>query len=268
MPLNTFAPNTKVSSALVNDNFAHLADGTYDLPANQLALWRRQAMANFVVGSGGTIPTSGTLIATMAAIVYYVNGKYVSLGATAITFQASKDTYVDLKDDGTIVLVPVANNATSGMTMTTNTDGSNAFRIGKAVTSGTAVTSVVQGGIDFLGNVLYNTDPFGTNIVFFPSYQNSWTDYDTNLWGPGYYYIDKAGRVGMQGLIHNGTTTNGLTLFALPVGMRPGVQVMITATTNGAVCNLHVTTGGLVAIDSNVQSTWLSIASVHFLALN
>jgi hypothetical protein len=91
--------------------------------------------------------------------VAYVNGKKVSPASTPHTYTASKDTYVDLKDDGTYAYVEVANGATSGMTLTTNSDGSNALRIAAVVTSGSAVTAVTQSLFDNLGNRVYNTSP-------------------------------------------------------------------------------------------------------------
>src|SRR5260221_6061972 len=54
--------------------------------------------APFVL-SGLTIGTSGSLSSTIAAGVAYVNGKKVSPASTPHTFTASKDTYIDLKDD-------------------------------------------------------------------------------------------------------------------------------------------------------------------------
>jgi hypothetical protein len=129
---------------------------------------QRRNFTNYVV-SGFVIPTSGTLSATIASGIAYVNGKETVVSAFPKTFTASKDTYVDLKDDGTYAFVEVANGATSGMTLTTNTDGSNALRIGKAVTSGAAVTTITQGqNADPIGNVLYPQGPGSAKLLTNP----------------------------------------------------------------------------------------------------
>lgn len=131
---------------------------------------QRRTLANYVV-SGLTIATSATLSSTVLAGTAYINGKEVLPAAFPKSFTASKDTYVDLKDDGTYAFVEVVNNAPSGMTLALNTDGSNAMRIAKVVTSATAVTGVFQStftagwyGIDFIGNQVYNRSPNPTVI--------------------------------------------------------------------------------------------------------
>lgn len=125
----------------------------------------RQTGANFVY-SNLTIATSGTLVSTIIGGVAYINGKQVTLTNTSITVVLSKDTYVDVKDDGTVVQVPVANGATSGMPITTNADGSNALRIAKVVSSASAITSVVQTGWDPLGNAIYCQDPTAKTLGY------------------------------------------------------------------------------------------------------
>lgn len=167
MSLHTYIPNSVLSSSDHNADHQGLADGTNDTDSNSLQKTRDEAMFDFV-SSGLTIPTSANLISSVAAGIAYINGKRIAFSAVAKTFTASKDTYVDLKDDGTLVYVEVANGATSGMALT-----ANAIRIAKVVTSGVAITKVIQGagifpgagdqqefaGLDPLGNPIYNTDP-------------------------------------------------------------------------------------------------------------
>lgn len=156
MALVTFSPFTKIVSATMNSNLNGLADGTNDTTANSLQTLRKLTLFNHV-NSGCTIPTSANLSSTIASGIAHINGKYVVANTTVKTFTASKDTYVDLKDDGTYAYVEVANGATTGMTLTLNSDGSDALRIAKVVTSGTAVTSVTKTNLDPLGNQIYNT---------------------------------------------------------------------------------------------------------------
>lgn len=159
MALITFSPNTKAKSSEVNSNFATLANGTNDTTGNSLATTRQQSFSNAVL-TGMTIPTSASLLTTIAIGTAFVNGQYVTIGTTVSkTFGASADTYVDIKDDGTIVYIAVANGATTGFAITTNTDGTKALRLAKVVTSASAVTSVSQIGSDILGNILYPVGP-------------------------------------------------------------------------------------------------------------
>lgn len=96
---------------------------------------------SFVV-SGGLPPTSASLVSTTTAVVAYVLGGTgmirTTVDATAKTYTASKDTYVDLGADGTYTYVEVANGAgTPAVT-------ANCTRLAKVVTNGTSVTSVTD----------------------------------------------------------------------------------------------------------------------------
>lgn len=180
MPITTFSPATKILSSTMNTNLAGLADGSLDVTANQLATYRKSVNPGWVV-SGLTIATSANLNSTVAAGVAIVNGKYVAVSSTGITVTASKDTYIYLKDDGTIVTTNnVANNGTSPA-CTTNSDGSNALLLGILISSGTAITTVNQGSptavlplvssvaysvCDGLGNLIYPTSPTPTLIGY------------------------------------------------------------------------------------------------------
>jgi hypothetical protein len=123
-------------------------------------------MGNLVL-SGGIWSTVSGLNGAMTALKGWVNNKFTSTAAIASrAFTASKDTYIDQKDDGTIVYIETANNATTGMTITANSDGSPAMRIGYVATSGAAITAIKQvsilvpsassfSGFDALGNRIY-----------------------------------------------------------------------------------------------------------------
>lgn len=135
---------------------------------------RAREMFSPFVYSGLTMATSASLTTTLLAGTYYVNGKRITIANTPVTVAASKDTYIDLKDDGTVVPVPVANNATAGMTLTLNSDGSNALRVGCLISSGTAIVQSLQNafnlspvapntrnwfGFDPIGNAVYSMHP-------------------------------------------------------------------------------------------------------------
>lgn len=132
-----------------------------DSLGNQEQIERRHAeslLQPFVVS--GLVPgNSVNLSSAISAGVAYVNGKRIITSSTNKTYTASKDTYVDLKDDGTFAYVEVANGATSGMTMTLNSDGTRALRVGKVITSGSAITGVDLNGFDPLGTPVHPTTP-------------------------------------------------------------------------------------------------------------
>lgn len=113
--------------------------GVWDALGGQLDLSPR--LADFVLDrivSGLTLPTSADLTSTLAAGVAWVIGTRVVKAATALTFAASSDTYVDLGKDGTLTLAAVAN-GTAAPAVT-----ANSLRLLKAVTSATAVTGVTN----------------------------------------------------------------------------------------------------------------------------
>lgn len=88
--------------------------------------------------SGMLAPTSVSLSSTTTAGVSYVNGFRVETAATAHTYTASKDTYVYINAGGFFEYSEVANGASAPSTP------ANALLLFKAVTSGTAVTTVTD----------------------------------------------------------------------------------------------------------------------------
>lgn len=108
----------------------------FDDETNPVKRWD-ELMPDYVY-SGGICPTSASLKSTITACVAYVEGHRVSVSATAKTFTASKDTYVDLDKDGAYQYSEVANNAAEPSI------ASDAIRMFKAITNGTGVTTVVD----------------------------------------------------------------------------------------------------------------------------
>lgn len=87
------------------------------------------------------------LTADMSAGVAYVNGIRLSVSAVSNhAFTASKDTYIDLGDNGVLDYNEVANGAASPALAASH------IRLAKVVTNGTDTTSVTQTGNDSLGN--------------------------------------------------------------------------------------------------------------------
>lgn len=81
---------------------------------------------------------SASLVGTLTAGVAYVNGKRIALAASTFVFTASRDTYVDLQDDGTLVYSAVVNGAAEPSAV------ANAIRLCKVVTGVAGITSVVD----------------------------------------------------------------------------------------------------------------------------
>lgn len=85
---------------------------------------------------GMTIATSVDLNSAVTAGYAYVNSTRVDLIETAKLFTASKDTYVDIDDTGTLIYTEVTN-GDPAPTLTSPNE-----RLAKVVTDGTAITSV------------------------------------------------------------------------------------------------------------------------------
>lgn len=85
----------------------------------------------------GMLPaTSANLTSDISTGISYVNGYRISTNATSHTYTASKDTYVYINEGGYFIFSEVANGAAAPSTP------SNSLLLAKAVTNGTAITSV------------------------------------------------------------------------------------------------------------------------------
>lgn len=95
------------------------------------------------------------------------------------------------------------------------------------------------------------------------AYTNGWTDYSAPFGPCGYRKLSN-GMVTFKGIIQGGTAT---PMFTLPVGYRPGYQVLLTAATSvtGGTCRLDVQTDGVV-YHTGGSSGWLSLNNITFLA--
>ena len=93
--------------------------------------------ASFVY-SGLVQATDTDLTADISAGTAYVNGYYVTKAATALTYTASKETYVDLSQTGTYTQSAVTIGAAAPAV------AANSARISKVLTSSTAITTVTD----------------------------------------------------------------------------------------------------------------------------
>jgi hypothetical protein len=111
---------------------------SYDLATSINPVTFRNEAFNDWTYSGMLPPTSASLSSTITAGVSYVNGVRIETSATAHTFTASKDTYVYINSGGYFDYQEVANGASAPTTP------ANDLLLCKVVTSGTAVTSVLD----------------------------------------------------------------------------------------------------------------------------
>lgn len=152
-----------VIMASVDEYFEGLADGTLSTDPIRTVL-----VSNHVV-SGGVVAQSAGLIGTFSNIVFYLKGQRYSGSSIANkTYTASKDTYVDVTAVSggavTVAYNEVANGAASPAL------AANYIRVAKVVTSGAAITSVVQYSTDSLGNTIYPDAPVGVTNVQYPAF--------------------------------------------------------------------------------------------------
>lgn len=112
---------------------------------------------------------------------------------------------------------------------------------------------------------VYQTD------LYKPSLQNSWVDFDASYDRTAKVYHDvQSGRVWLEGMIKNGTTTTGTVLFSVPAHMRPKFSKNFPVVSNlafgyiGIVGNNKASgTAGDVFIGAG-SATWLSLDGVSW----
>jgi hypothetical protein len=115
--------------------------------------FRTETMADVLV-SGGIWSLAAGLNGQMTALTAYITGyRSTVLAIASRAFTASKDTYVDIlrttvgaTTTFTLVYTEVANGAAAPAL------AANSMRLAKVITSGAAITSVLQVGLDSLNN--------------------------------------------------------------------------------------------------------------------
>lgn len=131
-----------------------------------------ESQVNFVK-SGGMVWSGNSygsnLLASMTAGVVYVNGRRISINSvTSRAFTASDDTYIDVLDNGdgtgTLVYSTVTNNSAAPAL------AANSIRIARinaGATSIAAASSVIQYGLDSIGNFIYNISSTAAPITIY-----------------------------------------------------------------------------------------------------
>ncbi|CAN5692961.1 hypothetical protein BH23PAT2_BH23PAT2_08240 [soil metagenome] len=158
-------PTSYWENSLIDGIFVgHNPDGTFKKAAIQSALGNDgnlvssldDIIADFVVSGGIWAVVSG-LNGSMTLLTAYIDGYKNTVAAVATrAFTPSKDTYVDvLRNTGTNVFTLVYTEAVLGAASPAL--AANSVRLAKVVTSGAAITSIVQTGSDSLGNMIRNT---------------------------------------------------------------------------------------------------------------
>lgn len=160
-------------------NYENFGTITGEIPASDMQdsgnveKFRDEANVAFVASGCVWSTLSGLDGAMTAGVVYNANGVRNTPGAVASkTFTASRDTYVDIATNGSVSYSEVTNGAASPALT------SNYVRVAKVVTSGSAITSITQSGIDSLSNPIF---PTYTNPTGFNGAWQSWTPTFTNL---------------------------------------------------------------------------------------
>ena len=95
-------------------------------------------------------------------------------------------------------------------------------------------------------------------------YANGWDDIGGDF-EVGSYKLSISGTVELSGVLSAGTTTNGTTIFTLPVGFRPSKTVLCLAATELGDCLISINTSGTVSISRfGSGGNYISLNSVKF----
>ena len=119
---------------------------------------------DFVV-SGLVVSQNSGLVGTISTGQAYIQGVLVEKPAISKTFTATKDTYIDLPNTAkpTTNVDYTYTEVTVGAAAPALTAGS--IRLAKVTTNGSAITSIVQSGVDSLSNKIRNTDPVSVSSL-------------------------------------------------------------------------------------------------------
>ena len=155
--------HSNITADSIQVNGSIVATGDVTEAGVTARIFRTEVLTDFVVSGGVWSQLSG-LNGQMTAVTAYITGYRSSIVAVASrAFTASKDTYVDIlrttvgaTTTFTLVYTEVANGAAAPAL------AANSLRLAKVVTSGVAITSVVQTGADgatSASNMIYPSKP-------------------------------------------------------------------------------------------------------------
>ncbi len=259
----------------INANFTALAQAIQAFDGSQIAVGTVVAAAlnsvinpvtrdnliitNFV-SSGCVWSTVSGLSGTMSSGTLFINGNMAVVnGVISKTFTASKDTYIDIDVNGNVYYQEVSNGAASPSIT------ANSIRIAKVVTSGAAITSIVQTGVDSLNNQIYPTNPNGYNS--WPSWTPTWTvlTVGNGVNASSYIKIGKTIIARIQFTL--GSTSSmgtGTPTFTLPV---PAVALVSSCYLGLVRLNTSTSSPGIVRLASTTTADIKSqLASGTYLA--
>lgn len=195
------------------------------------------------------------LTAGMTSGVLYYNGIRTPVNSVSSnTFVASKDTYVDIDVNGNVAY-PNTTNGGSAPALTTNS-----IRVAKVVTSGSAVTSVVQTGVESNNVQIY------PNNATLPLNWISWTPTFTNVSGgtlnyAKYIQIGKTIHFRLRYTLAGAGVSGGI-IFSTPTTINADLSVAITDTINGTSMLAHSGNWFPATI------SWASSTTLEVFALN
>lgn len=172
---------------------------------------------NFV-SSGCVWNTVSGLSGTMSSGTLFINGLMVTVnGVVSNTFNASKDTYIDIDYNGNVYYQAIANGANAPALT------ANSIRVAKVVTNGSAITSVVQTGVDSNNVQIYPTSP--TLPLNWKSWTPTWTGFASapTVAFSTYIKIGKTVFFKLSVSNTNGAVTGTVT-FSLPVTGSPNID--------------------------------------------
>lgn len=219
----------------------------------------------WVVPGGMVWTQSSGLVGSMTAGVYYSPNGVRNTGAliASRTFTASKDTYVDFpQNGGSPAYTEVTNGAASPAL------SSGYIRVALVITGASAITSVVQYGVDTVTtngqvNYIYNTSSTAAPVFVLTNAGNG---------GGTFWYKNQNGKKTLWGTSASCATQAGNAQYTvtLPVGffdVIQGVNATAVQMTNVSSQYASVTTWSITAITINLTCTTNSSTSKFSLAV-
>jgi|GEM_PF-3678079 len=101
--------------------------------------------------------------------------------------------------------------------------------------------------------------------VIAPTFQNSFTNYNNGYTTVG-YFKDKMGMVHLKGMVTHTGDPDGLVVFTLPIGYRPGSgERVFMAYNSDTVSRVDILANGNVVVSAGVTG-WLSLDGIYFRA--
>jgi hypothetical protein len=94
-----------------------------------------------------------------------------------------------------------------------------------------------------------------------PALQNGWLQYDT-IWGNAAMYRKIGPLVFCRGLVKSGTL--GASIFTLPVGYRPSINMLFASEAADTICRISVQPDGTITTGAGGSQAWTSLCNLIF----